>query len=224
MENRKKLQTARMHKYFIDATVKIIESEGIEHVTVRKVGQLAGFTGSTLYNYFDDLSHLVFFASMRFLDDYNQEVLEYIEKASTPLDKYLTTWECFCKHTFNKPEIFNAIFLSDLGGEPNALLERYYNVYSSDFSKFPEELKLIVLEHDLKKRNRPMLLQAVDQGYFVKNDIDMLLALTILAWKGMLTDTLNNRLNCSPEESTKMTMEYIRELTRCYISKEVASK
>lgn len=63
-----------MWEYFIDATAKIIKEEGIEHVTIRKIADLAGFTSSTIYNYFEELSHLTFFASMRFIQDYSKEL------------------------------------------------------------------------------------------------------------------------------------------------------
>ncbi len=46
--------------YFIDATNEIIENEGIESVTIRKVANLAGYNSATIYNYFENLDHLIF--------------------------------------------------------------------------------------------------------------------------------------------------------------------
>lgn len=208
--SRKEIQITRMLEFFIDATAQIIEEEGIENVTVRKVADLAGYTSSTIYNYFDELSHLVFFASLRFIKDYIRELSVYIDNAQGPIDKYLSTWECFCKHSFNNPQIYHAIFNSDLGSEPNELLKRYYKVYQNDLLELPEEIKMLVLEHDLSKRSKAMIQQAVENGSLSNESIEMITGVTIFLWKGMLTTILNNRLSYSPEKATEVTMGYIR--------------
>ncbi|OKL37784.1 TetR/AcrR family transcriptional regulator [Domibacillus mangrovi] len=216
MNARKQKQTARMHDYFIEAAATIIEEKGIEHVTARGVADIAGYTSSTIYNYFKELSHLIFFASMRFLDDYNKDLSTYTQKAQTPLDKYLVSWECFCKHSFAKPQIYHAIFISDLGEHPNELIKHYYSVYSNDFDKFPDQLKNIMLEHDIAKRSKPLLIEATQNENFNEENIDFLLQVAVLVWKGMLTTILNNRLSYSPEQATKVTMDYIKEITLKY--------
>ncbi|HWO77724.1 MAG TPA: TetR/AcrR family transcriptional regulator, partial [Bacillus sp. (in: firmicutes)] len=44
---RKEIQMNRMWKYFVDATAQIIEEEGVENVTARKIADIAGYTSST---------------------------------------------------------------------------------------------------------------------------------------------------------------------------------
>ena len=39
--SRKKVQMNRMWKYFVDATAQIIEEEGVENVTIRKIADIA---------------------------------------------------------------------------------------------------------------------------------------------------------------------------------------
>ena len=55
----KELQRKRMITYFVEATCKIIDTDGVEAVTVRKVANLAGYNSATLYNYFDNLNHSI---------------------------------------------------------------------------------------------------------------------------------------------------------------------
>ncbi|UZN00738.1 TetR/AcrR family transcriptional regulator [Lysinibacillus sp. MHQ-1] len=96
-----------MWKYFVDATAEIIEEEGLENVTIRKVADKAGYNSATIYNYFSEISHLLFFASMRCMQDYTNEVARYIERGKDPIDKYLLAWECFCQYSFKQPQIFS---------------------------------------------------------------------------------------------------------------------
>ena len=51
--------------FFVEAVQKIIEEEGIDAVTIRKVSKLAGYNPATLYNYFDNIDYLVGFASIK---------------------------------------------------------------------------------------------------------------------------------------------------------------
>ena len=45
----KELQKKRILMYFIEAAQNIMENEGIENITLRKVADMAGYNSSTLY-------------------------------------------------------------------------------------------------------------------------------------------------------------------------------
>ena len=62
-DERENIKRSRMMKYFIDAANKIIKKRGIDAVNIRDTANLAGYSSATLYNYFDNLTHLVFLAT-----------------------------------------------------------------------------------------------------------------------------------------------------------------
>ncbi len=202
----------RMWKYFVDATAEIIEEEGLENVTIRKVADKAGYNSATIYNYFSEISHLIFFASMKFMKNYTDEVSLYIEKGKDPLEKYLLAWECFCNHSFKQPQIFHAVFIMDLGDQPEKLLEDYYKIYPSDLINIPEELKSILFERNVSKRGRSFLEIALKEGLIKEENVDSINELTILIWQGMFTNILNNRKSYEFQEAVKITMGYISEI------------
>ncbi|MFC4765854.1 TetR/AcrR family transcriptional regulator [Effusibacillus consociatus] len=199
-------------QYFIEATVKIIEDEGIENVTIRKVADLAGYNSATIYNYFQEVSHLIFFAAMTFLKKYTDALPKYIEKGNTPLEKYILIWECFCKYSFLEPQIYNAIFSSNLGGQPEDLIEKYYTIFPTDITNLPEELIPMVLESNLLKRGRLSLEKCVQEGYIKEENAEEINEMATLVWQGMLTLLLNKRRNYTPEEAVEATMKYIRQI------------
>lgn len=203
---------SRMWKYFIEATVEVIEEEGINQVTIRKVADRAGYNSATIYNYFDEISHLVFFASMKLLKGYVEDVAVYINRGNTPLEKYLLAWECFCKHSFKQPEIFHAVFIMDLGDQPEKMLEDYYEMYPADLINIPEELKPILFERSMTKRGKSLLSLATKEGQLEEDRVDKINEMTNLVWQGMLTNILNNRLDYSLEDAERKTMEYIRHI------------
>lgn len=208
----KEIQTKRMMSYFIDATAKIIEEEGIENVTIRKVADAAGYNSATIYNYFEDLSHLILFASLKFLKKYTDAIPQYLSKAKTPLDRYFLIWECFCKHSFESPHIYFAVFSSDLGVHPDDLAD-YYDVYPADILNIPQDLKEMFLEPNITKRTRIALKKAANDSRFEGIQVEQIAETHYLIWQGMLTLFINNRSTYSVQEATDQTMEHIKRTT-----------
>jgi len=57
--NKKKIQRSRITRYFIESTISLIKSEGLENVTTKKIGDHAGYSYATIYNYFENFNDLV---------------------------------------------------------------------------------------------------------------------------------------------------------------------
>ncbi|MFB5663683.1 TetR/AcrR family transcriptional regulator [Alteribacillus sp. HJP-4] len=221
---RKGVQRARMWKYFLDAATQTIEEEGIDQVTIRKIAARAGFTSSTAYNYFKDLSHLKFFAAMRFTKDYTDELPSYMEKGTNTIEKWLYSWECFCKHSFKEPRIYSVIFMDDLGYSPEDLLDDYYKIYESELIGLPLEIKSIIMKHNFSKRSALFIQQAVEEGYLNQEDVDLISDLTLMVWKGMMNTYLNNRSNSSKEEAAKQTIYFLSKNIMRFVTPEYKEK
>ncbi|WP_354196919.1 helix-turn-helix domain-containing protein [Bhargavaea ullalensis] len=203
-----------MWKYFVEATVEIIEEEGIDKVTIRKVADRAGYNSATLYNYFSELSHLKFFAAMRLLRGYVEDVSLFINKGESPLEQYILAWECFCRHSFKSPELFYAVFMMDLGDQPERLMQRYYESYPADLLDVPAEIQPSLFERNVMKRGISLLDRAVAAGQVPKANLTAINEMTNLVWQGMMAAVLNNRLEYDIATAEKRTMGYIREIIR----------
>ena len=58
-KDKQSIKNKRVKSYFVEAAKGIILSEGVENVSVRKVADRAGYTFTTIYNYFRDLNELL---------------------------------------------------------------------------------------------------------------------------------------------------------------------
>jgi len=207
----------RMWQYFVDATVEIIEQKGIENVTIREIATKAGYNSATIYNYFQEVSHLIFFAALKHLNKFIEELPAQMEKGENTLDKYLLSWESFCKHSFKEPDIYYAIFLADLGEKPEELLKYYYSVYQSDlFGEVTEDIETFITEYNFSTRSRNALDKSVQEGILSKEESAAINERTVLIWQGMLITILNNRRHLDAEEATKKMMQHIEEIVNSY--------
>ncbi|WP_192929661.1 TetR/AcrR family transcriptional regulator [Alkaliphilus serpentinus] len=167
--NKRNLQKQRIMRFFIDAAKEIIKTEGIKNITARRVGETAGYSYATIYNYFKDMNTLLTYCAFDFLEDCYEHVITFKD------DK----WDCkeqliiynieFFKYFAENPEIFKLVYLEDLGKIPEEL------------SKRPSISRLIL----------DNLNESSKKGYLQKNSIDLLLELMGASIHGKLLFYLN---------------------------------
>jgi len=208
-KKRKEIQTARMWRYFLDAASDLIEEKGLHSITIREIADRAGYTSSTVYNYFQDLSHLKFFAVMRYTNSYFKELPIYMEKGRNTIEKWLYGWECFCKHSFEYPEVYSLLYIESLGSIPEELMQNYYKVYAHEMINLSENVQSIISHHNISTRSSLYIQQAKEDGFIKEEDIEYIAGTTMLIWNGMLTTMLNLRKTYAKEEAAKRTMHYI---------------
>lgn len=59
---------------FVEATQALIDSEGLERISIRKIADKAGFHNSTIYLYFKDVNQLILLASLKHFNEYSKKL------------------------------------------------------------------------------------------------------------------------------------------------------
>lgn len=159
--NNKKLQRKRKIEYFIIAARKIIDEDSIQNITIRKVGELAGYNSATIYKYFDDLNHLKFFAAMTYLNDYIDEIPKYIKDATNSKEVYIKVWNCFIDNSFKIPNIYQALFLAELKNDMELYVKQFYDIFPLDIEKYPIYIQEMLNSNSLNNRSMVLMNRCV---------------------------------------------------------------
>lgn len=212
----KEIQRKRIMRYFIDATIEIIKTKGIENITIRNVAKEAGYNSATLYNYFNNLQHLISLACICFLKNYVKSLPKYIAQADNSYEKNIKIWECFCTHTFCKPNIFCSIFVHSKNKNLSYYVKDYYEIYPEILEDMPEDIREMLTYNDLYDRNLVLLDECYKDGYFKKEDLYSITELSYFVYTGMLLEILNNPEEYTVESATKKTMEYLSKVYSSY--------
>lgn len=109
----KEIQEERMKRYFIDACKSIIRGEGVNSVSVRTVSEKAGYSYTTLYNYFKDIKDLFTICAEEFLNESEQFIIDRNIKSNGKqaiLDKSMAFAMFFVQY----PSIFKLVFTEDI--------------------------------------------------------------------------------------------------------------
>lgn len=219
MDN-KEIQKKRMLSYIIEATNEIIDKEGINAVTIRKIASKAGYNSATLYNYFDNLNHILFFASLKYLKDYAKDLPGYTANSKNSIESYLDVWKCFCHHSYLRPEIYNLIFFSGYSHSTvNDSIKMYYSIFPEELGDESKKFLPMLLEDNIYARDYKLLKTAVCEGFIKEEDIHEINEMNVLIYQGMLSRLLNNNITCTKEEAEKITLKYIKQTLKSYMIK-----
>lgn len=209
-----------MITYFVEATCKVIDTEGIDAVTVRKVASLAGYNSATLYNYFDNLNHLIFYSSLRHLKNYALDLPRYLRGRLDILDTYLAVWRCFCYHSYQNPHFYQMIFFGGFDYEMvNNSIISYYSIFAGDLSEESKEYLPMFAEENIHMRDYVVLKQAAEKGIISPENVKEINEMNVLIYRGMLDKMLNNLDKTTVEEAVDTTIKYIKKALIAYGTK-----
>lgn len=218
--DKKTIQRRRIMRYFVEATHAIIESEGPETLTIRKVSDLAGYNSATLYNYFSSLDNLIAFSSLRYLKYYSNDLKNYL---STDMDSYcvyINIWKCFCKHAFQNPDIYHKIFFTELSSSLSTSIRTYYEIFPDDLQDFETaKFKTMLIGETIESRTIQSLQKSVQDGFFDEADTAAIGEISILLFEGLLDQILSGYWKKSVDEAVDAFVYHLRTSLKPYLKK-----
>ena len=147
---------------FILATEKIINEEGLEAFSIRKVAQLSQCHNSTIFLYFRDVDLLLATVAVRFLKAYSKDLAGLDLKGLNPKDYFFAIWETFCKHAFISPKIFHLLFFGKYRKDISKQIELYYFAFPEEKHALSDRTSTMFYDKDIWSRNLSILTHLMD--------------------------------------------------------------
>lgn len=212
----KERQRLRTMSHYIDAAHEIIESEGVDQLSARKVADIAGYNVGTLYNYFKNLDHLIGFACVKYLKDYYSVLDDYIKEADNSEVRYIKIWELFCRHSFKKPSVWKALFFLTPNDDIKEIFDAYFEVYPSDFGIHTDDLIPMLNAPSIFERSRKCLEPVADAGIIPQDCVDELNEMTVLVYRGMLEHVISFYDEIDKEREVEKFVKFVRKGVDAY--------
>jgi hypothetical protein len=134
------------------------------------------------------------------------------------MDIFLKVWECFCDFAYDKPEVYNAIFFSNLDKHFEHYVDEYYEYFPEDLVKFDENITTMLLKSDISERGKTTVSLCVEEGYIREEDAEKLNDMTLLIFEGMLKRVLRNQI--SYDDARNNAIEYIKNIVKIFLIKD----
>lgn len=183
-----KEERTRIITTFLRCTRDIIDFEGIEHVSIRRISQAAGFNSATIYLYFQDADELVTLACMGYLEAYCRTLAADLPRLTDQREIYVHTWRVFALHAFSNPQIFHHLFFGDHSRPLNEIVARYYRIYPSQLLSADPAIREMLLKGELKDRNMQILQPLAQKLGRTDGQIRLINDLTICYFKMLLEE------------------------------------
>lgn len=175
---------------YIEITSDILQQEGIESVTIRKVAERAGCTSAVLYKHFENKEHLIMLASVRFLEPY---IIEFIKQSSredlSPLQVDLLLWRTFINEAFRNKPYYELMFFSDHRDMLEDCVYEYYQMFPEVQRRFDGFSASIIFSNNLGERELIRLRRAAHAGLITLEDATLLSRLTVAVFNGIFTQS-----------------------------------
>ena len=179
----------RMMSSFITAADEIMKEEGFDRITIRNVAQKAGYNSATLYNYFEDLDHLLFYMSMGYLAEYNESLVKIMTDYKDPMERYLKIWSVFIDQSFVKPQIFYQIFFSPkYRNHLYDTMRSYYQIFPEGLPRYQQVLQNMYRSKNIFIRNRVLVEDLAEAGYVSIQNVNRINTGSIYAYQAVLND------------------------------------
>ncbi|MGI6006515.1 MAG: TetR/AcrR family transcriptional regulator [Ruminococcus sp.] len=171
---------------YIQITSEILENEGIEGVTIRKVAEKAGCTSAVLYKHFENKEHLIMLASVKFLEPYIIEFLKQTaRKDITSIQMDLWLWKFFISEAFRNKPYYELMFFSDQKDMLEECVYEYYQMFPEVQKHFDGFTASIIFSNNLNEREFIRLRRAANAGLITMENAALLGRLSVAVFQGL---------------------------------------
>ena len=116
-------------KDYVVMARRIIRTEGVGAVSIRRLATELGCSSASMYRYFKNLDELLFYAQLDALNGYILELSEQEKRWTGIWDLYFGIWRAYATEAFKKPEAFECIFYRNLNQDLGEALKEYYEMF-----------------------------------------------------------------------------------------------
>ncbi|WP_193708453.1 TetR family transcriptional regulator [Alkalibaculum sporogenes] len=109
VDDKQTLKKQRVKAYFHNATKEMIIIEGIESISIRKVAEKAGYSYTTLYNYFKDINELLWEVKLLMINDLVELKKDIVENENIK-DGLKSLFGTYIRYFFEYPNIFKFFY------------------------------------------------------------------------------------------------------------------
>lgn len=213
----KEIKTRRIKKFFIERTVFLIRQDGISNLTIRNIANGTGYNSATIYNYFEDLDHLILYSSLKYLQAYTAELTNIIDDTMDFRTKYVRICTTFNKHTFASPDIFWNMFYGKHSDKLDDVIREYYELYPEELGTHSETVTAMLYSGNIFKRDRVLINKLAEDGFIPISDIETVLQIVTRLHQSYLYEIYMNKGKIDPDEHNRNNIALTQSVLDHYI-------
>ena len=173
---------------FIRAAREIIDAEGIDNISIRKIASLTGMNSATMYLYFPDSDVLTTMALMGYLEKYCRALAADMPQMKTPEDALFHSWEVFCRYAFANPCAFQHIFFCRHTVPLAEIIDRYYQLFPDQLKNISGNVLDMLREGSIEDRSWKVLWPVAQERGFSEDQARIINEMIIAYFRDLLEE------------------------------------
>ncbi len=183
-EERKTRERENMQKRILKTAMKLFLADGIENVSLRRIAEKIEYSPAAIYSYFKDKSEIVqALHNEGFEKLYSMQLT--LGKITNPHEKLMKMGRIYMQFALENPDYYDLMFIAKgIGIKINK--DKQWDAGERSYNYLRDNVK-----------------DCIEQGYFIKSDID---AVTFVFWSlvhGMASLIIRGRCSMIPDEAIK---------------------
>lgn len=207
MKQELNIKQKRVMLYFVTAARELIETEGVESLTARKVAALAGYNSATLYNYFEDMEELEVFASIGYLSQYIYSLGKALDFSMDARERYRTIYGVFSRACFERPELFYNLFYGRYKKHLKNVISVYYDLFPDELGQHQGEILQMLTKGDIEERDMAIMPSLVNGGFVARKNVRQTVIIITRTFQAYLYDAWMKYEERTVEEWCALVME-----------------
>lgn len=156
-KTRKTNRKEELRDLILDAALKVFVEEGLEHLSIRRIAEIIGYSPTTIYLYFNDKNHLLFeLCELGFLR--MAEMNNNLSAIQNPLERLHRMGENYIKFGLEHPAYYDLMF------NQAGPMERLATMDNSEWDSGDKALAQL----------KEIIVECIEQGIIRKGDIDVI--------------------------------------------------
>ena len=193
------IKKKRVMVYFIEAAREVLSSCGVDGITIRKIAGMAGYNSATLYNYFDDLQHLVLFASISYLREYVSALSNNLRPCKNAKERYQMVYVTFDYFSFRSPEIFYNMFFGSQKAKLTDIITVYYDLFPDEIKNHTDAVRGMLTQGNMYLRDKPLVTELAKEGFIKDDRVTYLYEIMPRVHQSYLHEMLDKNLSLDPD-------------------------
>ena len=177
---------------FIRAARGIIQDEGIDKVSIRKVANLTGLNSATMYLYFPNADALITMACMSYLEKYCRTLAADMPLMQSNRDAFVHSWEVFSQYAFADPQIFRHLFYTEHSFDMGEVIDTYYRLFPHQLDDISDNIVDMLHAGSIESRSMRVLSPLAEEMHFSGERMELVNELIVCYFRQLLEERCQN--------------------------------
>lgn len=186
-------------KDYIVKANELINNNGIDSVSIRKLAKEMNCSSANLYRYFSNLDELIYYAQLTELKDYITSLNAAEKIWENVWERYVGVWYCYCMEAFRKPVAYDLLFFNNYEMALKDAIGEYYRMFPEEIDESSTSFQAMLTNPDFLGRDFEMCKICIQDGAISYENAVILNRIVCLLYKGYLKTIIDKKITIEDE-------------------------